>query len=330
MSTDFWKNRTTFVTGATGFVGTHLVRSLVERGAQLVCLQRDALPVEPLDLFDLRSRVTVVRGSVDDFAAMERILNQYEIETVFHLAAQALVGVANRSPLSTFETNIRGTYALLEACRRTPRIQRIVVASSDKAYGSHAQLPYREDHALLGLFPYDASKACADILARSLAHTFQMPIAVTRFANIYGPGDLNLSRIIPGTIVSVLRDEPPVIRSDGTPVREFVYVDDVARGYLLLAERIGEAHGEAFNFGGGEPVAVLELVRHIIRLAGKEGQLEPRVMLQRKINHEIDAQYLSSEKAASRLGWRAQVSLDDGLRRSIEWYRQHLDRLPTA
>ncbi len=330
MSSSFWNGRATFVTGATGFVGTHLVHSLVEQVAQVVCLQRDAVPVEPLDLFDLRRRVTVVNGSVEDLAAMERILNQYEIETVFHLAAQALVGVANRSPLSTFETNIRGTYAVLEACRRSPRVKRVVVASSDKAYGSHSRLPYREDHALQGLFPYDASKACTDILARSFAHTFQLPIAVTRFANIYGPGDLNLSRIIPGTIVSVLRNEPPIIRSDGTPVREFVYVDDVARGYLLLAERIEAARGEAFNFGGGEPVAMLELVQRISRLAGKEGQLEPRVLLQRKIEHEIDAQYLSSDKIAARLGWRAEVSLDEGLRRTIEWYRKHLSELPVA
>jgi len=330
MTSAFWSGRATFVTGATGFVGANLVRHLVEQGAQVVCLQRDALPVEPLDLFDLRHRVTLVRGCVEDLAAIERILNQYEIESVFHLAAQALVSVANRSPFATFETNLRGTYAVLEACRRTPRVRRVVVASSDKAYGTQSTLPYREDHALQGLFPYDASKACTDILARSFAHTFQMPIAVTRFANIYGPGDLNLSRIVPGTIVSVLRHEPPIIRSDGTPVREFVYADDVARGYLLLAERIEEVRGEAFNFGAGEPLAILQLVQLIIRLAGKEGQLEPRILLQRKIEGEIDAQYMSSEKAAARLGWRAEVGLEDGLRRTIQWYRQHLARLPLA
>jgi len=330
MSSSFWDSRQVFVTGATGFVGAQVVRHLVERGASVVCLQRDAVPVDPLDLFDLRRRVTVAHGSVEDLAAMERILNEYEVEAVFHLAAQALVGVANRSPMSTFETNIRGTYSLLEACRQRPSVKRIVVASSDKAYGTQAQLPYREDYPLLGLFPYDASKACTDVLARSFAHTFGLPVAVTRFANIYGPGDLNLSRIIPGTIASVLRDEPPVIRSDGTPVREFVYVDDVARGYLLLAEKVDEVRGEAFNFGAGEPVAMLDLVTRIIRLAGKQGQLEPRVMLQRKIEHEIDAQYLSSEKVAARLGWKAEVSLDEGLRRTIDWYRKHLDKITTA
>jgi CDP-glucose 4,6-dehydratase len=320
----FWKNRTAFVSGATGFIGAHVARLLVERGARAVCLQRDAVRANALDLFDLRQRVTVVQGQLEDYALLERILNEYEIEAVFHLAAQAVVGAANRSPLSTFESNIRGTYFLLEACRVSQTVKRVVVASSDKAYGSHENLPYREDYPLLGLFPYDASKVCTDVLARSYAHTYELPVAVTRFANIYGPGDLNLSRIIPGTILSVLRDEAPVIRSDGTPLREFVYVDDVARGYLLLAEKIETARGEAFNFGAGEPVQVLALVQRIIELAGKAGRLEPQVMLAHKIEREIDAQYLSAEKAEARLGWRAEVGLDDGLLRTIEWYRQNL------
>jgi len=298
----FWKNRNAFVTGGTGFVGAHVARMLVEQGARIVCLQRDAVRANSLDLFDLRRRVTVVNGSVEDFTLMDRVVVEYEVEAVFHLAAQAIVGAANRSPLSTFEANIRGTYSLLEACRRNETVKRVVVASSDKAYGSHDRLPYREDDPLLGLFPYDASKACADIIARSFAHTYKTPVAVSRFANIYGPGDVNLSRIIPGTIVSVLRDEAPIIRSDGTPIREFVYVDDVARGYLLLAEKIDDVTGEAFNFGAGEPVQMLDLVNRIIKLAGKEGQIEPRVMLQRKIEREIDAQYLSADKAEARLG----------------------------
>ncbi len=321
--TSFWNNRTAFITGATGFVGAHVAKMLVERGARVVCLQRDAVRANPLDLFNLRRSVTVVTGPVEDYSLMERVIAEYEIEAVFHLAAQAIVGVANRSPLSTFETNVRGTYSLLEACRRHENVKRVVVASSDKAYGTHSQLPYREDYPLLGLFPYDASKACADIIARSFAHTYGTPVAVSRFANIYGPGDMNLSRIIPGTIVSVLRDEAPIIRSDGTPIREFVYVDDVARGYLLLAEKIDEVAGEAFNFGAGEPVQVLDLVNRIIKIAGKEGQIEPRVMLQRKIEREIDAQYLSADKAEARLGWRAVIDLDEGLKRAIEWYRAH-------
>jgi CDP-glucose 4,6-dehydratase len=323
----FWKNRTAFVTGATGFIGAHVARSLVEQGARVVCLQRDAVRANALDLFNLRQRVTVVQGQLEDYALLERVLNEYEIEAVFHLAAQAIVGAANRSPLSTFESNIRGTYFLLEACRVNQTVKRVVVASSDKAYGSHEKLPYQEDYPLLGLFPYDASKVCTDVLARSYAHTYKLPVAVTRFANIYGPGDLNLSRIIPGTILSVLRDEAPIIRSDGTPLREFVYVDDVARGYLLLAEKIEATRGEAFNFGAGEPVQMLALVQRIIQLAGKAGQLEPQVMLAHKIEREIDAQYLSAEKAEVRLGWLAQVSLDEGLSRTIEWYRQNLPAL---
>ncbi|MCG3163451.1 MAG: CDP-glucose 4,6-dehydratase [Acidobacteria bacterium] len=327
MSNSFWKSRNAFVTGATGFAGAHITRMLVEQGARVVCLQRDAVRANSLDLFDLRRRVTVVNGSVEDFGLMERIIAEYEIEAVFHLAAQAIVGAANRSPLSTFEANIRGTYSLLEACRRVDTIRRVVVASSDKAYGSHDELPYSEDYPLLGLFPYDASKACTDIIARSYGHTYRTPVVVSRFANIYGPGDMNMSRIIPGTIVSALRDEAPIIRSDGTPIREFIYVDDVARGYLTLAERIDEVIGEAFNFGAGEAVRVLDLVKRIIRLAGKEGRVEPRVMLERKIEREIDAQFLSAEKAEARLGWRAEIDLDEGLRRTIDWYRAHLDQV---
>lgn len=323
----FWKNRTAFVTGATGFIGAHVTRLLVEQGARVVCLQRDAVRANALDLFDLRRRVTVIQGSLEDYALLERILNEYETEAVFHLAAQAIVGAANRSPLSTFETNIRGSYFLLEACRVSQTVKRVVVASSDKAYGSHAELPYHEDYPLLGLFPYDASKVCTDVLARSYAHSYGLPVAVTRFANIYGPGDMNLSRIIPGTILSVLRGEAPLIRSDGTPLREFVYVDDVARGYLTLAEQIETARGEAFNFGAGEPVQILALVKRIITLAGQAGQLSPNVLLKQKIEREIDAQYLSAEKSETRLGWRAEIDLDDGLLRTIDWYRQHLAEL---
>ena len=318
----FWKNRNVFVTGATGFVGAHITKMLIEQGARVVCLQRDAVRADSLDIFELRRHCTVIQGTLEDYALLERILNEYEIEAVFHLAAQAIVGVANRSPLSTFETNIRGTYLLLEACRVTKSIQRVVVASSDKAYGSHDELPYTEENSLDGLFPYDASKVCTDVLARSYAHAYNVPVTVTRFANVYGPGDMNLSRIVPGTILSVLRDETPIIRSDGTPVREFVYVDDVARGYLLLAEQIETASGEAFNFGTGEQVQMLDLVQRIIRLAGKS--LEPKIMLQTKIAGEIDAQYLSAAKVEARLGWKAEITLDEGLRRTIDWYRQNI------
>ncbi len=323
----FWNNRTAFVTGATGFVGAHVARMLVDRGARVVCLQRDAIRANSLDLFDLRRKVTVISGAVEDYPLMERVLNEYEIDAVFHLAAQAIVGAANRSPLSTFEANVRGTYCLMEACRVSQTVKRVVVASSDKAYGTHENLPYAEDYPLLGLFPYDASKACTDIIARSFAYTYKTPIAISRFANIYGPGDVNFSRIIPGTILSILRNENPIIRSDGTPIREFVFADDVARGYLMLAERIDEFIGEAFNFGAGEFIQMLDLVNRIIKVAGMEGRIEPKIMLQHKIEGEIDAQYLSAEKAHRELDWRAEISLEDGIRRSIDWYRDHLGDL---
>lgn len=323
----FWNNRTAFVTGATGFVGAHVVRHLVEKGARVVCLQRDAVKANSLDVFDLRNRVTVINGNVEDFSLLERILNEYEIDAVFHLAAQALVGAANRSPISTFETNIRGTYLLLEACRQSQTVKRIVVASSDKAYGSHTELPYREDFPLQGLFPYDVSKTCTDLLSQSFAHSYKLPVTITRSANIYGPGDLNLSRIIPGTIISVLKNEAPIIRSDGSPVRDFIYADDIARGYLLLAERIEETRGQAFNFGSNEPIQMLELVRQIVQLMDKADELSPNVLLQSKIEREIDAQYLSAEKVSKQLGWKAEIDLREGLRRTIEWYKTHLNQI---
>ena len=323
----FWTERKTFVTGATGFLGAHVVGQLLEQGAQVVCLERDAARPNTLDLLALRPRVTVISGSLEDGGLMERVLNEHEIEAVFHLAAQALVVAANRSPLSTFESNIRGTYTLLEACRRSGGVGRIVVASSDKAYGVQASLPYTEEHPLLGLNPYDASKVCTDVLARCYAHSYGLPVGVARMANLYGPGDVNLSRIVPGTIVSVLRDQPPIIRSDGTPLRDYLYVEDGARAYLLLAEKAGELRGEALNFGSGEPVQVLDLVERIIRFAGKQGRLSPQVMSKSKIAGEIDAQYLSSKMSETKLHWKPQIRLDEGLRRSVEWYRARLEAI---
>lgn len=316
----FWKDKRVLVTGATGFIGGHVAKLLVESGADAVCLQRDGIRANALDLLEIRKRVSIVTGQLEDYSLLERVLNEYEIQAVFHLAAQAIVGTANRSPLSTFEANIRGTYNLLEACRVSKLVSSVIVASSDKAYGTHEQLPYRETDALNGLFPYDASKVCTDVLSRSFAHSFKLPVVVTRFANVYGPGDTNFSRIIPGTIKACLQGEQPIIRSDGTPIREFIYVEDVATGYLTLAERAREFAGEAFNFGTGEQVQMLDLVNKVISLSGT--QVEPRVMLSRKIDGEIDAQYLSAEKAENLLGWRATTSLDKGLKDTISWYRE--------
>ena len=325
--TDFWKGRRVFLTGATGFVGSNLTKMLVENGAKVICLQRDDAQPNSLDLLNLRARVTVAHGELEDIELLTRLLNEYEIDAVFHLAAQAIVGAANRSPISTFETNIRGTYMLLEACRVNSTVKRIVVASSDKAYGSNPTLPYREDFPLQGIFPYDVSKSCTDLLSRSFAVTYDLPVVVTRSANIYGPGDINFSRIIPGTILSVLKNEDPIIRSDGTPLREFIYVGDVCSANLLLAEHIDQCRGEAFNIGNNEPVQILALTNQIIELAGKSGTLKPNILLKEKIRHEIDAQYLSAEKVEKRLGWKAAVSLNEGLRSSVEWYNQNLDRL---
>jgi CDP-glucose 4,6-dehydratase len=319
----FWKNRTALVTGATGFVGAHIARLLVERQANVVCLQRDAVRANLLDLFDLRRRVTVVTGVVEDLELCSRILNEYAIDAVFHLAAQALVGAANSAPLSTFESNIRGTYCLLEACRRSESVTRIVVASSDKAYGSHTEQPCTEEHALHARFPYDVSKACTDLMAQSFAHTYDLPVTITRSANIYGPGDLNISRIVPGTILSVLDGENPVIRSDGTPIREFIHVHDVADGYLLLAENIAAAKGQAYNLGANEPVQIHDLVTRIIDSAGKRHTLTPTVQLTSKIPGEIDAQYLSTAKLQRQFGWTAKCSLNASLHSTIAWYNAH-------
>lgn len=326
-SPGFWQDRAAFVTGATGFVGAHIVRHLVDRHARVVCLERDAARLNSLDLLGLRDRVTVVSGAVEDLDLCARVLQEYEIDAVFHLAAQAIVATANRAPLSTFESNVRGTYSLLEACRRCDLVTRIVVASSDKAYGTHANLPYTEDLPLRGLFPYDASKACADMIAQSFAQAYDLPVSITRCANIYGPADVNLSRIIPGTIVSVLDGENPVIRSDGTPVRDFVYVNDIAEGYLLLAEQIDRAKGHAYNFGTSEPMAVRDLVSRIITLAGNTHSVAPVMLATGAMPGEIQAQYLSSAKVNSHFGWMARTSLDDGLRRTIAWYAAHRTEL---
>ena len=267
----------------------------------------------------MSDRVDIVRGSVEQYDTIERALNEYEIDTVFHLAAQAIVGVANRNPMSTFETNIKGTWVLLEACRRSPRLSRVVVASSDKAYGRHDSLPYQEDFPLRGEHPYDVSKSCADLIALSYHHTYATPVCVTRCGNLFGPGDMNFSRIVPGTIRSVLTGSRPIIRSDGSPVRDYVYVRDVVNAYLTLAERMDDPsiHGQAFNFGTGEPVAVLDLTHRILRLAGRP-DLEP--VVQNNGSREIQAQYLSSERANGILGWWPGATLDQRLSETIDWY----------
>jgi len=319
-----WANQVALVTGGSGFVGANLTVKLLSLGARVIVLERDRPAPNSLDVLGIREKATLVTGSVEDIDLCERLLNEYQPAFVFHLAAQALVGAANRSPLSTFEANIRGTYLLLEACRRYGQASAMVVASSDKAYGIHSKLPYKEDFELKGQFPYDVSKACTDLISRSFAATFDLPVTVTRSANIYGPGDMNLSRIVPGTVVSILKGERPVVRSDGTPVREFIHVDDVVDGYLTLAENIDVARGQAFNFGTDEPVKIIDLVEMMLRLAGRP-DLEPEILLSTKIAGEIDAQYLSGEKMEATFDWKPGRSLQKGVQELIEWYRRHLD-----
>jgi len=315
------------VTGISGFLAANLAQRLLDLGATVVGLERDIAQPNALDIFGIRGSISIVNGSVDDLELMERALNEFEVDTVFHLAAQAIVSAANRSPLGTFDANIRGTYVLLEACRRSPGVKAIAVASSDKAYGSHSKLPYEEDFTLQGTYPYDVSKSCTDLLARSFAKTYDLPVTVARAANIYGPGDINLSRIIPGTILSVLKGEDPIVRSDGTPVREYIHVSDVVTGYLRLLDEIDATRGEAYNIGSGDHLDVLSLVGKIIEACGASGRRKPVVMLQKKIEREIDQQYLSSEKMHQATGWRAENHLEDGLTGTIAWYRENQHRL---
>jgi CDP-glucose 4,6-dehydratase len=321
--TDFWRDRTTLVTGATGLVGGWLVGQLIESGAAVTCLVRDWVPESRLARDGLWDRVHVVRGDVTDQALLERVLGEYEIETVMHLAAQTIVGIANRNPVSTFETNVAGTWRLLEACRRSPLVRQVVIASSDKAYGDQRTLPYDEATPLQGEHPYDVSKSCADLVARAYAVTYGLPVVITRCGNFYGGGDLNWNRIVPGTIRSVLRRERPIIRSDGTFVRDYFYVEDGAAAYMLLAERLAADRsiaGEAFNFSNEAPLTVSALVERILGLM--QVDVEPDV--RGEAPHEIHDQRLSAAKARSRLGWQPLFTLDAGLERTIAWYRRFL------
>lgn len=317
-----WRDRNVFVTGCSGLLGSWVTQSLADAGANIVGLVRDQVPRSRLVRERVLERITVVSGAVEDGALLERALNEYEIDTVFHLAAQTIVGIANRSPLSTFDANIRGTWNLLEACRRSPLVRSVVIASSDKAYGAQAHLPYDEAMPLLGSHPYDVSKSCADLLAASYFVTYRLPVAVTRFGNFYGGGDLNFTRLVPQTVRSVVRGEAPVIRSDGTFVRDYIYIEDAAAAYVRLAEGLRDdasLAGEAFNFSCESPVTVSELVDRILHLMGR-ADLRPRVL--DEASNEIRAQYLAAGKARERLGWKPRFTLDEGLKRTIDWYRR--------
>lgn len=326
MSDTYWRHKNVFITGCTGILGSWLTILLVEKGANAIGLIRDLVPKSNLNWSGFHTRINVVRGTLSDYELLLRTLNEYEVDTIFHLAAQTIVTIANRSPLSTFESNIKGTWNLLEAARQTATVQRLVVASSDKAYGEHEQLPYEEHFSLQGRHPYDVSKSCVDLLAQSYFHTYRMPIGIARCGNIYGGGDLNFNRIIPGTIRSLYFNEPPIIRSDGSPERDYIYVKDAANAYLTLAMSLDrdEFRGEAFNFSNEQPITVLDLVQKIIKIDGTTNCL-PKIIGEGKSKGEIQSQFLSSRKAGKLLKWKTAYSMEEGLRETIDWYRAFFD-----
>ncbi|MHC4779822.1 MAG: GDP-mannose 4,6-dehydratase [Planctomycetota bacterium] len=326
MSESFWRDRRVLVTGGNGLVGSWLCKRLLDEGASVVVLMRDHIPESNFHRLGLEAKVDAVSGGLEDYDLIARAVVEHEVESCFHLAAQAIVGVANHSPLSTFESNIRGTWNLMEALRLGRGVRAVVVASSDKAYGRHEKLPYTEKAPLTPTFPYDTSKACADLIAMAYHHTFSLPVTVTRFANIYGGGDMNFSRIIPDTIRSVLKGRDPVVRSDGTPERDFVHVDDVVNLYMEIGSRLphpGMA-GQVFNGGHNRPVKILDLVEKIIALSGRTG-LKPDVRGVGAGHGEIDRQWLDATKANEVLGWAPKVGLDEGLERTLKWYREALE-----
>ena len=319
----FWEDRSVFVTGGTGLLGSRLVMDLIELGAEVTCLIRDSVPNSNFIKKELVNDVNLVWGQIQDQPLIERTLNEYEVSTVFHLAAQTIVGTANRNPISTFESNIKGTWVLLESCRRSPTVNRIVCASSDKAYGVQNNLPYKETAPLQGIYPYDVSKSCADLLAQSYYHTYHLPVCVTRCGNLYGGGDLNWNRIIPGTIRSIIRGKTPEIRSDGKSIRDYFYVDDASKAYIRLAEKMDnkKVKGEAFNFSNETPISVIELVNLILKVM--DSDLVPNIINESK--NEIPEQYLDSSKAYELLGWKPAYSLEEGLAKTVSWYKELLE-----
>jgi CDP-glucose 4,6-dehydratase len=323
--TAFWTDRPALVTGGTGFLGAWVIHKLLLQGANVVCLVRQRTLGSEIIGHGLLQRVTMVHGDIRDQAQLEYILREHSVATLFHLAAQAIVGVANVNPAATLDTNIAGTTTLLEACRRSPGVKQIIVASSDKAYGDAGEQAYDEDMPLRGKHPYDVSKACADMIVRSYAATFGLPAVISRCGNFYGPGDLNWNRIVPGTIRSLCEGVRPVIRSDGKYVRDYFYVEDAADAHLMLAENLPDKpklYGEAFNFSNETNVTVLELVEKMVTLMG----LDLRPEVRNETNNEIRFQMLSAAKARSEFGWHPSFTLDEGLRTAIAWYREYLKR----
>lgn len=324
MKNNFWKDKNIFVTGATGFLGSWLLESLAEQKAnRLVGLVRDWVPESNTFVLGLKKRVNFVFGSLEDYHLLERTLNEYEIDIIFHLGAQTIVKIANTNPLSTFESNIKGTWNVLEAVRRTPSVKAVIVASSDKAYGYQEKLPYSEADSLKGIHPYDVSKSCADLISQAYHKTYSIPVCITRCGNFFGGGDLNFNRLIPGTIKSILNNERPIIRSDGKFIRDYIYIKDAVCAYLLLAQRMmkKDIHGEAFNFSNEIRMSALQIVKLILELMGRD-DLTPKIL--NEVKYEIKEQYLSSKKSRKALGWQSQYTLEQGLRETIGWYKKFL------
>lgn len=317
-----WRNKSVFVTGCTGLLGSWLTKSLVERGANVTGLIRDWVPGSNLIWSGFEKRINIVRGEIEDYLLLERIINEYEIEIVFHLAAQTIVSIANRNPISTFDSNIKGTWNLLEGCRRNPTVKKIIIASSDKAYGEQTKLPYDENTPLQGNHPYDVSKSCTDLIAYTYFHTYNLPVCITRCGNFFGGGDLNFNRIIPGTIRSVIFNERPIIRGDGSYIRDYIYILDAVEAYILLAEKMNELNilGESFNFSNEIQITVLEITKKILQLIDRK-DLEPVILNQ--VTGEIKHQYLSAKKAKNILNWKPLYTLEKGLKETIEWYKKY-------
>ncbi len=324
MNKTFWQNRNVFISGCTGLLGSWMVKYLVGGGANVTGLIRDWVPKSKLITDDSINKINIIRGQIEDFPLLERTLNEYEIDTVFHLAAQTIVPTANRNPISTFRSNIQGTWNILEASKRVSNVKRIVIASSDKAYGEHKELPYTEDTPLRGLYPYDVSKSCVDLISLAYFKTYNLPVCVTRCGNFYGGGDLNFNRIIPGTIRSALFNERPIIRSDGTLIRDYFYIEDAVEAYLLLAEKMEvlKLLGQAFNFSLETQLTVLEIARKILKLM--KSSLKP--IIKNEAKSEIQHQYLSAKKAKNILKWKPKYTFDDGLIKTIEWYKNFFNK----
>jgi CDP-glucose 4,6-dehydratase len=318
-----WEGKNVLVTGANGFIGSWITNALISKKANVITIMRDVRKYGNLDLFSISKKVSMVHGDITRYKDIERAFNEYDVDTCFHLAAQSLVGIANRSPLSTFNSNIKGTWNVLEACRTSETIERVIVASSDKAYGTHKKLPYTEDFALLGEYPYPASKVCTDVIARCYFFTYGLPVAVTRCSNIYGGGDMNFSRLIPDAIRHVIKGKKFVLRSRGTSERDYMYVKDGVSAYLTLAENVNRADvkGGAFNFGTGTPISATSLFSKICSIAGKT-HLKP--IISGKARNEIDRQYVDSSKAKKLLGWTAAYTIDTGLAETVRWYKDFL------